>query len=252
MLLPRLTASNIETSTVTDTIPTLSPEDQPYHFVIVTTKNIPNGSNDMASQAASSITPGVTAIVLIQNGLNVEQPYLELFPENVVLSGISMIGSEETSPGFIKHTFSDELTVGPFYNPNINRWKGTLAAQRFVSLYAAAGKGSCLYDENVGWNRWKKLVYNSSMNPICALTGLDAGQIRFAGDAVSKLVRDAMREIESAATASGFKLPSDIVEFMATVDRVEDHFAPSMLQDVRKVFCQTSSIPLDLLMPPCL
>ncbi|KAJ5614434.1 hypothetical protein N7528_008088 [Penicillium herquei] len=221
--------------TVLNAIPTTHSNEKGYDYVVVTTKNIPSENGHQVTQIAPSITPRRTVIVLIQNGLNIERPYLEHFPENIVLSGISMIGSEEIEPGIIKHSFTDQLTVGPFRNPNLNPIEEVAAAKQFVKIYSAAGKASCLYDEAVGWNRWKKLVYNSSMNPICALTGLDAGQIRFAGDTVSKLVRDAMTEIDAAARASGHELPADIVEFMATVDRVEDHFVPSMLQDVRKV-----------------
>ncbi|KAJ5725884.1 2-dehydropantoate 2-reductase family protein [Penicillium malachiteum] len=221
-------------SYIVNAIPAIQPGDEGYDYVVVTTKHIPNKKGHQVSQIAPSITPRRTVIVLIQNGLNIERPYLEEFPENIVLSGISMIGSEEIEPGVIKHSFHDQLTVGPFHNPNLNHAGEIAAAKKFVERYSTAGKASCLYDEAVGWNRWKKLVYNSSMNPICALTGLDAGQIRSAGDAISKLAREAMTGIYTAAKVSGYELPADIVEFMATVDRVEDHFVPSMLQDIRK------------------
>ncbi|KAJ6031112.1 hypothetical protein N7540_001844 [Penicillium herquei] len=221
-------------SNIINTIPTIQLNEKGYDYVVVTTKGIPSENGHQVSHIAPSITPGHTVVVLIQNGLNIERPYIEQLPGNLVLSGISMIGSEEIEPGVIKHSFHDQLTVGPFHNPNLNHDEEIAAAKQFVEIYSAAGKASCLYDDAVGWNRWKKLVYNSSMNPICALTGLDAGQIRFAGDAISKLVREAMTEIYTAAKASGYELPADIVEFMATVDRVEDHFVPSMLQDVRK------------------
>ncbi|KAJ5998727.1 2-dehydropantoate 2-reductase family protein [Penicillium sp. IBT 35674x] len=219
---------------IVNTIPCISCDEDAFDFVVITAKNISNAHANLASQISPSVTPGVTTIVLIQNGLNIEQSYFNLFPRNIVLSGISMIGSEEIKPGFIKHSFADHLTIGSFHNPNLESAKEYEEAERFVGIYSAGGKTVCMYDRNVLWNRWKKLVYNSSINPICALTGLDAGQIRLAGDSISRLVRDAMREIEAAAKASGYELPVDIVEFMATVDPVEDHFAPSMLQDVRK------------------
>lgn len=228
--------NNTNTNTVVNTIPNISCDEDAFDFVVITAKNIPNAHANLASQISPSVTPGITTIVLIQNGLNIEQPYFNIFPRNIVLSGISMIGSEEIEPGFIKHSFADHLTIGSFHNPNLETAKEFEEAERFVGIYSAGGKTVCMHDKNVLWNRWKKLVYNSSINPICALTGLDAGQIRMAGDSISLLVRDAMREIEAAANASGYELPVDIVEFMATVDPVEDHFAPSMLQDVRKVF----------------
>ncbi|KAJ5930264.1 2-dehydropantoate 2-reductase family protein [Penicillium verhagenii] len=219
---------------IVNKIPTVSCANDAFDFVVVTAKNVPSKEVDLVSQIAPSITPGITTIVLVQNGLNIERPYLARFPKNIVLSGVSMIGSEETTPGSIKHTFTDHLTIGPFPNPNLDRLQEAEEAKRFIRIYSAGGKTSCEYDGVVLWSRWRKLVYNSSMNPICALTGLDAGQIRLAGDSIYNLVQDAMREIQAAAKAAGYELPPNIVEYMSNVDRVEDHFAPSMLQDVRK------------------
>lgn len=227
--------NNTNTNTVAGTIPNISCDEDAFDFVVVTAKNIPNVHADLASQISPSVTPGSTTIVLVQNGLNIERPYLDKFPRNIVLSGISLIGSEELKSGFVKHSFADHLTIGPFHNPNLETAKEIEEAESFVGIYSAGGKTVCIYDKNVIWSRWKKLVYNSSLNPICALTGLDAGQIRMAGDSISTLVRDAMREIKAAANASGYELPEDIVEYMANIDPIEGRFAPSMLQDVRKV-----------------
>ncbi|KAJ5769269.1 hypothetical protein N7520_003828 [Penicillium odoratum] len=228
------TKITLTSTPVVDTIPNTSGDEDAFNFLVVTAKNI-SGDVDLISQISSAVTPGITTIVLIQNGLNIERPYLDRFPNNVILSGISMIGSEETKPGFINHTFSDHLTIGSFPNPNLDPIVEVEEAQKFVSIYSAGGKTRCVYDKHLLWNRWKKLVYNSTMNPICAITGLNAGKIKLAGPSISALVHDAMREIEAAAKASGYELPEDIVEFMSNIDSPEDQFAPSMLQDVRKV-----------------
>lgn len=53
---------------------------------------------------APAITPGRTAIVLLQNGLNIERPIVDAFPTNPVLSGITVIGATESPKGTVKHT----------------------------------------------------------------------------------------------------------------------------------------------------
>jgi ketopantoate reductase len=40
-------------------------------------------------------------LILLQNGLNIEKPFLRPHPNVCILSGISMIGSAETMPGTI-------------------------------------------------------------------------------------------------------------------------------------------------------
>ena len=113
-------------------------------------------------------------------------------------------------------------------------------------MYAAGGKTNCKLVADVRLSRWRKLVYNSCLNPICAITGLDTGRIRLAGDCVAELVKPAMREIEAAAAAAGYPLPDTIAEEMAEVDPLDYYLEPSMLVDVQKVRL-TAHYPLNLL-----
>ena len=146
-----------------------------------------------------------------------------------------MIGSQEAEPGIINHTSRDILTVGAFRNSNIDASKEQRTAEEFVAIYSAGGKTSCELTSNVGWDRWRKLVYNASINPLCAITGLDSGSLRLNESALSMLIRPAMEEIVAAAAAAGHILPDDIIQKMIDEDPVEAEFVPSMLQDVRKV-----------------
>jgi len=105
-------------------------------------------------------------------------------------------------------------------------------------MYSAGGKTQCQYSPNVLHDRWKKLVYNACLNPICAITGLDTGRIRLADGAVESLVKPAMREIVAAAKASaGVELAADVVESTVEMDPLEIYLKPSMMQDLEKVRC---------------
>jgi ketopantoate reductase len=77
----------------------------PYDYIILTTKNIPDVPPTVAQLIAPALPKNKTAaqstIVLIQNGLNIEKPLLEAYPYTPVLSGVSLIGSEEREPGMI-------------------------------------------------------------------------------------------------------------------------------------------------------
>jgi ketopantoate reductase len=146
-----------------------------------------------------------------------------------------MIGSEETAPGVIVQDDKDRLLVGAFDSPKINAPLAISRAKDFVSIYGAGQKTDVKYSENVAHDRWRKLVYNACLNPICAITGLDTGRIRLADGAVEGLVKPAMREIVEAAKANGVELADDVVESMIEVDPLELYLSPSMLADVRKV-----------------
>ena len=64
----------------------------PFDFVVVTTKNHPEilRVEDLISPV---ITSDKTVIVLAQNGIGIDEPVIKKFPGTVVLSGISMISS---------------------------------------------------------------------------------------------------------------------------------------------------------------
>lgn len=221
---------------VVNTVPQVAAAEgaKPFDFIVCTTKNVADVPLSLTELIKPAVTAGKTVIVLIQNGLNIEKPLLLGFPDNVILSGVSLIGANEPQPGVIHQDFPDSLFVGPFRNANISPEAEQKAAQDFVRIYSAGGKTDCSYSPEVGWTRWRKLVYNACLNPICAITGLDTGRIRLADGAADNLVLPAMREIIAAANALGHRLPESVAEDMINVDPLDLYLPPSMLSDVRK------------------
>jgi 2-dehydropantoate 2-reductase len=134
------------------------------------------------------------------------------------------------------HDEPDKLFIGAFAHPNTDVSKvGEQRAQEFVDLYSAAGKTVCTYSPNVLHDRWRKLVYNACLNPICAITGLDSGRIRLAPGAVECLVKPAMREIVDAAKiCAGVELGEGVVQWAVDMDPLESYLKPSMQQDLDK------------------
>ncbi|KAJ8110102.1 hypothetical protein OPT61_g6962 [Boeremia exigua] len=223
---------------VRNTIPDIISEDlPPYDYIVLCTKSVP----DIGPTSLDLVAPALpkdnthTALVLLQNGLNIEKPILESRPQTVILSGVSLIGSAEPSPGHIVHNEADRLLVGAFPHPSISNETASIRAQEFVELYSAGGKTDCKFSPDVLHDRWRKLVYNACLNPICAITGVDSGRIRLADGGLDGLVRPAMREIVAAAKAvANVELDGDIVEKVIDTDPLENWAKPSMQQDLEK------------------
>jgi 2-dehydropantoate 2-reductase len=221
---------------VRNSIPNIAEERlEPFDFIVVTTKNIADIPPTVAEIIAPAVTLGHTSILLLQNGLNIEKPFLALFPSNPILSGVSLIGATETSLGVILHDDLDRLIIGAFTNLKIPLSASTASAQKFVSLYSASGKVSCTYDENVGFVRWRKLVYNACYNSACAITHMDTTRMRMLRYPINDVVRPLMLEIVAIAKAAGHVLPESIVESMIDADPEDTYFKPSMQQDIEKV-----------------
>jgi 2-dehydropantoate 2-reductase len=202
---------------------------------VVTTKNIADVHPTVAEIIAPAVTPGYTTIMLLQNGLNIEKPLLKAFPTNAVLSGVSLIGATETQPGSILHDDRDRLIVGAFENHDIPRNTNIAAAKQFVEIYNASGKVQCTYDEDVGFVRWRKLIYNASYNSVCAIARMDTARMRIFQSPIDDVIRPIMWEVWNIAKAAGHQLPQDIVETMINADPDDTYFKPSMQQDIEKV-----------------
>ncbi|KAL5589932.1 hypothetical protein FOVSG1_011799 [Fusarium oxysporum f. sp. vasinfectum] len=183
---------------------------RPFDHIVCCTKNIPDIIPTLCDIIAPAVTPGHTAIVLIQNGLNIERPFIHRFPNNVIISGISRIDAHEVAPGVIEQKQNDLLHIGAFNNPSLHMKVQEAAAKRFVEIYSMGGKTTCLYQPDVDFDRWSKLVYNASFNPICALARLNTGELQRTGRVVDTLVIPAMKEVLAVAEKAGHALPESV------------------------------------------
>jgi 2-dehydropantoate 2-reductase len=219
---------------VTKAVPNATDAGEKYDFIVLTTKNIPDIKPTVADIVGPAVTPGHSAILLLQNGLNIEKPLIERFPTNTILSGVSLIGATEWAPGKVRHDDKDRLKVGEFESTKVSKDISAAAAKRFVELYSACGKVNCQYDEEVAYTRWRKLVYNSTYNSIATILRMDTCRMRIYEHVIDDLVRPAMLEIKAIASAAGISLPDDIVDLMINVDPTDTFFKPSMQQDIEK------------------
>lgn len=217
-----------------NTVPNVEQEGLKYDYLVATTKNVPDVSPTLLDIIEPAVTPGHTTIVLLQNGLNIEKPTIKRFPGNVVLSGVSLVGTTEVSHGVIRHDDSDSTKCGPFSGQNVPSEKAVAEARRFVDMYNACGKVDWSYDEDVTFTRWRKLVYNSSFNSVSAIMGMDTARMRMSEIVIDDLIRPAMKEIIAIAKAAGVDLPEGVDEKLIRCDPTDTAFMPSMGQDVAK------------------
>ncbi|RHZ60122.1 ketopantoate reductase family protein [Aspergillus thermomutatus] len=207
----------------------------PFDFVLVTTKNIPDVSPTVADIIEPAVTPNKTAIILSQNGLNIETGVVARFPTNPIISSVSYVGATEKSPGKILHDDPDVQKIGPFTNPNISDKVAEDAAKRYIAVYNPHGKLDVSFDADVRRVRWRKLVYNASFNPVATVLRMDTPRMRMSRHVIDDLVRPIILEIIAAATACGVTgFPEKLEESVIRADPVDTEFKPSMCQDVEK------------------
>lgn len=204
-------------------------EGQVYDYVVITTKNLPDVTKS-EDVAAPAITDGKTTIVLIQNGFDLGRPFIQKWPNNVVLSGVSHIGSHNNS-GVITQTQKDKTLISYFENPNISKELQETKAKEFIDIYSNE-HNQITYFPDAKWYRYRKLVYNATLNTTCALTGVDTGRLEISG-ALESVSIPAMKEVIAVAKADGVDLPEDVINTVVHSDD-GDWFKPSMYVDTIK------------------
>lgn len=199
----------------------------PFDFIVVATKNIPE--NDPVERMVEAVTKeAYSTIVLIQNGIDIEKGLISSFPKNVILSGVSTIGSTNYG-GTIVHSNHESIQIGYFNNKNLDRNAQKKKALDFIELYNN-DRNDCSYDPDVQSSRWKKLVYNASFNPLCAILGIDRTSLRlYGGDTI--LVNQAMDDIYAVAESEGVILDERIKDQMLEIGS-DLWYKPSMLVDL--------------------
>jgi 2-dehydropantoate 2-reductase len=143
-----------------------------------------------------------TAIVLLSNGIGIEQEVAEAFPDNEIISALAFIGVTRTAPGQIHHQAYGNLAVGSFGGGISNK------TQALAEAFQAAGV-KCAANEDIATARWQKCVWNAAFNPVSVLTGLDTGQILASQES---FIRTLMQEVCAIAAADGHALPDSLVD----------------------------------------
>ncbi|KAI1174153.1 2-dehydropantoate 2-reductase [Nemania sp. FL0916] len=230
---------------VTEAVGQLPPQ-AAFDYILVTCKALPT-TPSTASLIQPAITSGKTAVVLVQNGIGIEDEYARLYANKgldvALLSTAVYLPATQTSPAVVEHAVVEHLHVGTYPAHGVPE-AHKRAAEKFVDLVRAAGATATLHDD-VQAQRWAKLLINASWNPICALTRLTDRDFLATGsggegegggvtnDAFA-FVRDVIREVASIAQACGYtEIDEELVEFQVTrvIKRGPPGITPSMMAD---------------------
>lgn len=176
---------------------------------------------------AALIRPAVgpaTAIVLIENGIGIEDELTQAFPDNPLISALAFIGVSRIGPGRIEHKAFGHLVFG-----NYPSGAGE-EAHRFSEWLQAGGIRTTV-TESVLTERWRKCIWNAAFNPVSVLAGgADTATILNApgGEA---LMQALMEELCAIAAAAGHPMLENRVEKILADTRQMPPYRTSMALD---------------------
>jgi 2-dehydropantoate 2-reductase len=168
-----------------------------------------------------------TAVLSLQNGLgNLEQVEAAAAP-GLALGGVTTHGVTFVEPGHVHHAGVGYTKVGGRGPASL-----PLATQVADALTRAGLRTEALQD--IAPELWAKVIVNSGINPLTAITGLPNGEL-LAQPGLKDLMERTVEEAVAVARAAGIALPpGDMAERTRTVARLTAANKSSMLQDIER------------------
>jgi len=187
-------------------------------IVIVALKTTQN--KEVLPKVIPYIADEHSTVILIQNGLGMEEELATWFPHLQIAGATALIGSNKAKPGLIVHESYGSIDFGSY------NLKDTAILDRIVSelnaIQIPASHG------NLKKLRWKKLIWNMTFNGLSVV--LNANTDRLLSDHLD-LVKALMQEVINTAAADEVILPPTYIDALIPFTEKMGSYTPSMHHD---------------------
>ena len=164
-------------------------------------------------------------IMTVQNGLGAEE-IVGAQGDWPLLSGVTFISGTRHGDAHVEFILDTATWIGPYRDTTADD------AHCVAELITAGGlKAEAFADLRPA--QWSKLVFNASVNPTAALTGLPH-DFHYAEGALGDLVHELIDEAKAVAAAAGVELRENPWEMNVYATQRGHRHVPSMLEDIRE------------------
>jgi len=188
--------------------------------VLVCLKSVNNGK---LKELLPPLLHPQTLVVLIQNGIGVEQDVQQMFPDVQLAAGLAFICSAKMEQGRVNHQCYGSINLANY------SCRDEALMQKVVDEFREAGveTGFVEYQEA----RWKKAVWNMPFNGMTVALHTQTDLLLKHPD-TRRLIREQMMEVVGAAQALGVNgVDEAFVEKMIEMTDAMTPYSPSMRLD---------------------
>ena len=188
--------------------------------VLVCLKSV---NNHLLRELLPPLLQPATLVVLIQNGIGVEQDVAQMFPGLRLAAGLAFICSAKTEPGRIDHQCYGQINLGNYSCDD------PALVEQVVADFNAAGVKAGLVEYQEA--RWKKAVWNMPFNGMTVALNTQTNLL-LQHEATRQLIREQMLEVIGAAQHLGVKnIDASFAEKMIKMTDEMTPYSPSMKLD---------------------
>ena len=188
--------------------------------VLVCLKSV---NNQKLAQLLPPLLHDRTLVILIQNGIGVEQDVQQMFPDVQLCAGLAFICSAKTEPGRVNHQCYGSINLANY------SCRDEALLKTVIQEFREAGieTGEVEYHEA----RWKKAVWNMPFNGMTVALHTQT-DLLLKNPSTRQLIRDLMMEVVGAARQLGVKnVDEAFVEKMIQMTDAMTPYSPSMRLD---------------------
>ncbi len=164
-----------------------------------------------------------TLVVLIQNGIGVEEDVQRMFPDAWLAAGLAFICSAKTEPGRVNHQCYGSINIGNYSCPDEELIGRLIDELRQADITANPVEYKTA--------RWRKAVWNMPFNGMTVALHCQTDEL-LRNEATRRLIRSQMMEIVRATRSMQIDgVDEDFVEQMLTTTDAMTPYSPSMRLD---------------------
>ena len=172
-----------------------------FDYIIIASKALRNSDSSTAELVRPAVSKDTT-IVLIQNGIGIEDEYMEAYPINTLLSCVVYLPATQTRPGYIEMGDLEMLQIGLY---PVSDDEEKIGRRDAFAEVIGRGNGTAKTFHDVQEKRWSKLLVNVGWNPVCALARSRDVDVLAAADEAEDFVKGVMMEVALIAQAFGYE-----------------------------------------------
>ena len=192
----------------------------PCDVVLVCLKSV---NNSILNSLLPPLLHQQTLVVLIQNGIGIEEDVQKMFPDVQLAAGLAFICSAKTEPGRVNHQCYGSINLANY------SCKDETLMQIVVDEFLLAGIKAELVEYHEA--RWKKAVWNMPFNGMTVALHTQT-DLLLKNEATRRLIREQMMEVVGAAQHLGIKnIDSSFVDKMIEITDSMTPYSPSMRLD---------------------
>ena len=197
-----------------------------------TTENIPDvdvvivclktTTNHKLSKLLPPLLKPDTIVILIQNGIGVEQDVEQMFPGIQLVAGLAFICTAKTEPGHVNHQCYGSINFGNYSCRDEGKFN------QMVADFTKAGVKAGVVEYHEA--RWRKAVWNMPFNGMTVALNTQTDSL-LKNPSTRQLIREQMMEVVGAASALGVTIDETFVDQMIQTTDEMTPYSPSMKLD---------------------